>query len=43
MEITKQKAEEKYKKELSEGTINTEETPYYNSFNKYFNMLKELN
>jgi len=40
--ITKSKAEQKYKRELSEGVINTETTPHYNSLNQYINMLKDM-
>ena len=41
MKITKSKAEEMYKKEIADGTINTETTPHYNSLNKYCNMLRD--
>ena len=33
-------AEQEYKKELSEGTINTCDTPHYNSLKDYIEMLK---
>lgn len=42
MEITEFKAEQKYKKELAEGTINTGTTPHYNSFKDYCEMLKDM-
>ena len=31
MKITRFQAEQEYKKELSEGTINTSSSPFYNS------------
>ncbi len=42
MKITEFKAEQKYKKELAEGTINTDKTPHYNSFKDYCEMLKNM-
>ncbi len=42
MILTEFKAEQEYKKELSEGTINTNTTPFYNSFKDYCRMLKNM-
>jgi len=42
MQITKFNAEQEYKKELREGTINTCSTPHYDSFIEYCNMLKDM-
>lgn len=40
MKITKDKAEEMYRKEIEENTINTENTPHYDSLLEYIDMLK---
>ena len=42
MILTLSEIETKYKKELEKGTINTKETPYYNSLNQYVYMLEDL-
>jgi len=35
-------AEQEYKKELAEGTINTCSTPHYNSLKEYCGMLRNM-
>ena len=40
--MTMDEVEELYEKELSEGTINTADTPHYNSLNQYENMLRDM-
>lgn len=40
--ITLQEAERRYKKELADGTINTETTPHYDSFMEYCEMLRNM-
>jgi len=42
MDITEFQAEQEYKKELEDGTINTCSTPHYNSFKEYCGMLKNM-
>jgi hypothetical protein len=42
MIITKRQAEQEYRKELKEGTINTCSTPHYNSFEDYCRMLRDM-
>lgn len=42
MIMTEFNAEQEYKKELSEGTINTPSTPYYNNFKEYCQMLRKI-
>lgn len=42
--MTEDEAERLYRKELAEGTINTEEegVPYYDSLNEYIRMLEDM-
>ena len=40
--LTIYQAEQEYKKELAEGTINTCSTPHYNSLKDYCEMLKAM-
>jgi len=40
--MTEEEAEKQFEKELDEGTINTDDTPHYNSFNQYKNMLQDM-
>ena len=42
MKITKFQAEQEYRKELSEGTINTCSSPHYNSLKDYCEMLENM-
>ena len=42
--MTRDEAERLYRKELADGTINTEKegVPYYDDFNEYMGMLKDM-
>jgi hypothetical protein len=42
MIITEFQAEQEYKKELREGTINTCSSPHYDSFKEYCEMLENM-
>ena len=42
MKMTEFQAEQQYKKELRNGTINTNTTPHYNSFIDYCRMLRDM-